>query len=442
MFNSLLPWIALALASVTAAAECGPWSVGPVLTLPVAAQRLAECNAEIAVARRAVDASLGDQRSVSHVPNPLLSVSVSNINPAVGTGEGLPWHRTVDSAVRLDQLFERGGKRAAREQVALANTRASRAAQADTELRTEQALLESYVAVSVQHRAVAVLDQAVASYREALTAMEKRQAAGDIARVEVSRAALDLGRAEADEETAQQELTVARTALALLLGVGVLDTTSSVGDLEELSASALTNPPAPAEGVIEQRADVRAAQAALESTMAGVRVARAARVRDVDLTVGFDHWPTSTTNLQGTGDSYSLGVSVPLFLYDSGRGQLAHALADRSSATARRQQALERAEGEVRGAREAYAHATDLEKRYRDQLLPASQSIATALEAAYRRGGVSLLDLLDARRNARQVEQSALSSVRDRLVALGRLNLSEGLSPLAAFGIASVSNGP
>lgn len=436
----LIPWCALALAPLASAAECDNWSPGGVVTLAAGAQRLAHCNADIAIARRAVDAASGDLKSASHAPNPTLGLAVSNINPAAGTGNGALWHRTVDSGIRFDQSIERGGKRAARSEVAENNVLVARAMLTDTVMRQEQAYLEAYVTVVAQQRSVTLLEQAATAYRDGMEAMQRRLKAGDIPVIEVSRAALDAGRAEAEVQGARQALTEARAALALLLGTSALPPDTALASIEALSAAVPASAAPLTAGGVDARADVRAAGAAFDAAEAGVRLARSGRVRDLDFSVGFDHWPTSAANLQGTGDSYTIGVTVPLFLYDSGRGPLQHALADRDSARLHLMQVLDRAHGEAQAATEALERARDLERRYNEALLPAAQSILTALELAYRRGGVSLLDLLDARRNARQVEQEALSSQRELLVALGRQRLAQGLSPFAPFGLPDIES--
>ncbi len=53
--------------------------------------------------------------------------------------------RTVDSAIRVDQLIERGGKRAARRNAAYATASSGEQALRDAELRSQQDLLEAYV---------------------------------------------------------------------------------------------------------------------------------------------------------------------------------------------------------------------------------------------------------------------------------------------------------
>jgi cobalt-zinc-cadmium efflux system outer membrane protein len=184
---------------------------------------------------------------------------------------------------------------------------------------------------------------------------------------------------------------------------------------------------------VSDRPDVKAAVARVDAARASLEAARAARKSDVDITLGFDHWPVSATNTQGTGNSFTIGASMPIHVFDSGRGPVGHAVADVFAAESDLQHSRAAAEIEIRTAQEELANAQALTERYRTTLLPESTRILDAEEIAFRRGGASLLDLLDARRNARQVALAAVAARRDREIAAARLELASGHAPLAAF---------
>jgi cobalt-zinc-cadmium efflux system outer membrane protein len=421
----------LRVAPARAAGDCPTLPQSGVLTLAAAAERLRACNADILTARAAVEAARGDRVTADHWPNPTLGLSVSNINPRAGIGNGSLADRTVDQAIRLDQVFERGGKRTARRTQAAATLDAAQAALADAGLRSEQDLVEAWMDVLEKTRDVELLQQAAQSYEQSSAAMERRLAAGDVARIEVNRTALDAARAAADAEAARRDLAAARSALALLLAADALP-----ADLQlvPIGVSGSTPPAPPAdEPEIDARPDVRAARANLAAAEAQVALARAARVRDVDVNAGFDHWPISATNPLGTGNSYTIGISVPLFVFEDGSGALQHALAERARAAVDATRVVNEARAQRALAHDGFLRAAALAERYRSYLLPASDSILQAEEVAYRRGGASLLDLLDARRNARQVALAANAAQHDRDVAAARELTALGRSPLEAF---------
>ena len=438
----ILPVLAFTLLTATnayssdvASGDCAQLPAGPVLTLEAAADRLDRCNPSLLTARAAVAAADADITTADHAPNPTLGLSTSNINPKVGVGNGSLKDRTVDSAIRLDQLIERGGKRAARRDTARASASASRFALRDMELQAQQALLESYTGAAAAAESMELLQQAAASYRQSADAMSRRLRAGDVARIEVNRTTLDAGRAEADAQAAAVALTQARAALAALLGAAQLPDETHLLTLEQLAArrTSSIDVPAVSAQLVSERPDVRAASGRLDAARGALAVARAARIRDVDVTVGFDHWPASLTNTQGTGDSFTFGASVPLQIFDSGRGPVGHAVADVDVAQTELRRSETAAEIEIRTATEELARADALAQRYRTDLVPSATQILDAEELAYRRGGASLLDLLDARRNARQVSLAAVAARRDAEVAAARLQLALGREPLSLF---------
>jgi outer membrane protein, heavy metal efflux system len=429
-------WVAAgATARVSAAAtdRCGGPFAGGVLTVSQAAARFLQCNTALEQVRASTEAAQGDLQSASHPPNPTLGLSVSNINPQVGTGNGALWHRTVDSAVRMDQLIERGGKLAARRDTAQGALRAADAQLEDATQRGLQGLIETYATASAADAAVKLLQEAASSYRESLRAMYQRLAVGDVAEVEVQRTALDAARADADAEAARIDQLRARSDLALALGTDQLPDSVELMSLDALavavSGGAVGHEVTSGTGLAE-RPDLRAAAARVESSAGALRLARAARTRDVDVTLGLDHWPASAQNLQGTGNSYTIGVSVPLFLYDSGRGGVRRAAADLRTAQSDLNARTEAAGLELQRLVTQQQQAEELSARYTRQLLPAAESILAAEETAYRRGGVSVLDLLDARRSERQVAVAAITTRRDAILYRARLAVALGRMPL------------
>ncbi len=418
-------------ASPALADDCAAPLAGGTLTLRVAVERFEQCNPQRREARDAVTAAEADRISASHVPNPILGLSVSNINPAFGVGNGSLTNRTVDSAVRLDQLIERGGKRSARTAAASATLEVAEAGEQDTRLRGLQALLEAYLNLSAAAATAEQLRASATSYGQSLQLMQRRLQSGDVAAIEVQRTELDVARAEADADAADLAVGSSRGTLAMALGIPQVSESVRTIDVDTLSNQwQMQGRNSEANTDRFRRPDVRAAAARVDSTRSLVSLAEASRKRDVDLTLGFDHWPASFANPQGTGNSFIIGASIPLFLYDSGRGGLMHARADLDSAASELRGRESAAEVEVDSLQQALRQVRSLATRYREQLVPAALQVLRAQEAAYTRGGSNLLDLLDARRNARQVTVNSIATQRDALITAGRLEVALGRDPM------------
>jgi cobalt-zinc-cadmium efflux system outer membrane protein len=430
-FALLMAQIASAGGLAIEAPEC---RVGPTqgeLLLWQAAERYLRCNPQLEQARAGVEAARGDLRSVGHAPNPLLGMTISNINPQVGTGAGALWHRTMDSALRVDQLIERGGKLAARRDAAGGLVRAAEAQLEDSTHRGVESLVEAYVGAAAADARAVLLADAATSYRESLAAMNQRLAAGDVSEVEVRRTSLDAAQADAEAESARIEKLRARSDVAVALGIDSLPGSVTFMPLDVLMSELRGEDAAEtAARVAGDRPDLLAARARVDASEGSLRAAQAARKRDIDLTLGFDHWPTSPVNTQGTGDSYTVGISVPLFMYDSGRGGVQRAIAELRGAQSdlgARQQLAEVERQQLTGETQ---QAEALALRYTRELMPAANAILSAEETAYRRGGIGVLDLLDARRNTRQVAVATINARREAIFYRLRLQLALGRSPL------------
>src|SRR4051812_31015572 len=81
------------------------------LSLADAEAQLESGNREIIAARRALDIAGSGVLIAGAAPNPTLSASVASLNPNRGLGAGGLRDKQLDSILRVDQLFERGGKR-------------------------------------------------------------------------------------------------------------------------------------------------------------------------------------------------------------------------------------------------------------------------------------------------------------------------------------------
>ncbi len=344
-------------------------------------------NRALKVAQRAIDVAASEIRRADVAPNPVLSASIANSD----AGRYRP--RDSDRIVRIEQMFERGGKRDLRIAVARAGERVARLDYA--ELRRSQAILmyQAYYDLLGQQGSVEIALENAAGYTRLVDAAERRLRAGDIAAVDVARLRVEASRANADVGAAQAARARAQIALAALLGVESAASRLRIADgFPDVPEAELSSLPQRMAAALDARADAAASRARVEQFEQAQRLAASQRTRDV--TVGLQ---TERSPALG-GSVFGVSAAIPLFVFNDYSGDRARALAERDQAAedlTRVQAAIrsdvDQATAALRAARARLALLTGT-------ALPQAQRAAQAIEFAFERGAATLTDLFDARR--------------------------------------------
>jgi cobalt-zinc-cadmium efflux system outer membrane protein len=382
------------------------------LTLRALESRVAECSRDVRATLLAVDAARADAAVASQGLNPTLALGASNVNPSVGVGAGSLREKTFDSSLRLEQVFERGGKPTLRQAQANALLRASLADHAEQLRQQRLTARTAFFDLAASQERLRLQREFSAIAADSAQATQRRFEAGEVSRSELDRFRLDGARALNDLRQAQMDLQRARVDLGRAIGAETSTATLAVEGDGVLADSR--------GGDWKFRADVVAARDRVEAAEAARDLGRSISTRDVTVGVQADHWPTSPTNMQGTGISYSVGISIPLHARHSNQGEAARALADLESARASLQRANVRAAADVLAAEDELASARERLARVDNEVLPAARRVAESAEFAYARGATGILDLLDARRSLRAVELDAVGARADMAKAWAR----------------------
>lgn len=394
-------------------------------------------------------------------PNPTLTLQSFNINPNAGVGAGSLRNKTVDSAIRVDQLIERGGKRQLR--VANAGSLATASAH-DAQDARRQVLLQvsqAYYDLLAAEGRLAIMDDSARLYDLTVEAARKRLKAGDLAPADVARAQVDALRAHNDAAQAEADRYAARQALAMLIGqpeqadrLQVADAWPAVRPESQWLADALApaaqapawpaardgaaavaanpNPAANTtdalQAALARRPDVAAAQARVAAAEAGRKLALAARSTDVTVGVQAEHYPASAANPQGSGNSFGIALQIPLQVRYAYQGELRAADIALDSAQQRLQQVRRRARAELELSLAQVRTAGQKLRRDDEELLRAAGKSADAAEFAFQRGALGIMDLLDVRRTYRSAQLDALAARADyaKSVAALQAAVSEG----------------
>jgi cobalt-zinc-cadmium efflux system outer membrane protein len=367
-------------------------------------------NLELQSFAREVRAREAEMLQARVVPNPTLAAEVEDLagsGPLRGVGE-------LQLTVRLGQVIELGGKRAARREAA---RRSRLLAGWDYELKRLDVLSRVGLAFYDVLCAQSCVDQAremTRLTRRALEATKQQQAAGRVSPMVVSRARLALEVARLAQRDEDRRLAASRTVLAALWN-GEPKFTAAVGRLappERLpSLAAIARAP----GESPELGRWRALVALRRAEVAGQR-SRAHP--DLELQAGYRYL---------NGDEASamvVGLSMPLPLLDRNQGAVraARHRVERSIAdlgAARTRLAVELAQGH-----RELAAAHDQLMTLGRTVVPSAAATYSTVEEGYRIGRFGYLDLLDTQRTLFEVRRrytEALARFHKQVVKLERL---------------------
>ncbi len=388
-----------------AATPCDSDTPPPLLTKEIALNRLLQCNLDIVDSKRNIIANEANLTIAGQMQNPNLTIGIGSISPKLGVGSGSYFDKTIDNSIRYEQLIERGNKRELRKKSAESQLTASGEDVHDVERQQSISLLRAMVDLAAVDERINLLSQVVAIYEEALKSSSIRTEKGDLPAIDVQRQRIDANRAQIELRQAQTEAKSAQITLAKLLAwesrASLLRADPSILDIAPVNSSNFD---------LSSRADIKAAKMRVESAASQLDLAHALRKSDITAGVQYDHWPTSNANTNGTGDTISFTVGIPLTVNHSYEGEIARANSDYEAAkeSLLHIEANAKIEWERMNADVASAE-TNLEILQKEQL-PRAEGVASTIELGYKKGALSLLELLDARRMLRQTRLDTLTA--------------------------------
>jgi cobalt-zinc-cadmium efflux system outer membrane protein len=402
----------LAAASCASAAQAQQERISvdtsaPILTLEQAVAVVVGAAPLADAANAGIEAAQANRTVAGLRPNPLAQAQVENV---AGTGpySGL---KSAETTMGVALPIELGGKRSAR--VAVADAQLSRAeleaavVAADVRLQVSALYVE---AIAAERRLATARDQ-LRIAEDALRAARVRVQAGRASPLEEQRADVAKINAGASLERATRLADVARLNLARRLGRPI-DGALDVALLDRL-------PTAPYGPTIMPSASgtltLAAAEADLAVADAGIRLARANRVPDLNI-------GPAVRRLEATHDTAAVfSVSIPIPLFNNGKAAVAQASAERTRVEARRRMTALDVEQAIAEAQAEAANAETTARAAVGPALAAAQEAARIVRIGYREGKFGQLDLLDAERTLADTRIAAIDALANFQNARARL---------------------
>nr|WP_141099334.1 TolC family protein [Pseudomonas nitroreducens] len=380
------------------------WAAAREIGIGDALQAAASSNPELAASGREIGIAQGLREQAGLLRNPTLSWEQE------GTDS-----RNRTTTLGISQPLELGGKRGARVELA---ERGQDVAALSLEARRNQlrgeVIAVFYTALRAQERE-RLAQQSVELAQRGLVAAEGRVRAGKAPPLEANRAQVQLAEVRLEQNRARRERADANQALAALMGLALPDFTGVRND----SARPLPALPSPDELLrrLGDSAEMRLAQVRIDEGEAAVRLAKAQRIPDLDVSLG-----SQEAVEQGNRDRIAvIGFSLPLPLFDRNQGNILAQSRRADQARDLRNAAELRLRQETQQALQQWSTAQGEVNAFRQTILPSAQTAVESATRGFEMGKFGFLEVLDAQRTlitARDQYLRALAQVSD---AWGRI---------------------
>jgi outer membrane protein, heavy metal efflux system len=371
------------------------------ITLDEAVREAIAGNRDLAAAR--LDISVAEAREITARlrPNPVVTFSGDHLD-LLGTG-----YNSVNNggpnefSNRIDFILERGGKRAARMDVAALGKSVAELGVEEAIRRLMFEVESAFVDVQLAKENLGLSQDNLRSLNGIVAVNTERVRTGDLAAVELGRSQVAAMQSQTAVRQAELQLRQARNRLRLLLGrpelLNDFDVAGAIRrdvrriELEDIRARAFARRP----DLLEARRVLARNQADMKLQLAQGKI---------DYTTGLEYRRQQAAS--GTGNSLGFFFSMPLPVFNRNQGEIARA--DREIAQAAAQiRALEaRLNGEITSAWQQYSTSRGLLEDIEQRMLTKARDVRQATEYSYRRGEASLVEFLDAQRAFNDVMQN------------------------------------
>jgi cobalt-zinc-cadmium efflux system outer membrane protein len=407
-------------------------SNGPTsITLDNAIQMALQHNHNMLAIITTIQQSQAEEITQNLRPNPTLFAdweylplgSPAKQNPGIYAGQSTNdyLNNNTEGDIGLSYLIERGGKRHDRLQAQKDITAQTRSLVADNGRGLTFQVATLFYSVQLAESTLELAQKDLKSFQDTVDISEHQYKAGGISENDYLMIKLQLLQFESDLEQAQLARVQSLSDLRQLLGyesvsqdydvAGPFEYQPVKGNLEDLQLKALQNRP-----------DLRAAQQGVTAANSQLTLQKAIAQQDVTVQANYSH-----VNGLNTATIYG---SIPLPIFNRNQGEIAKA-----RFTITQAQELEKATNgqaltDVYDAYQGLRTNDKLVLLYISKYLDAATRSRDISEYAYRHGGISLLNFLDAERSYRATQLAYRQALASYLLALEQLRQAVGTRAL------------
>jgi len=396
-----------------------------ILTYEEYMKNVREKNIEYIVEKYNVSIAEANAQAAKVMPDPELSFAYeNNQDKTVQMGQVY--------AAELGYILELGGKRRSRMAVARSEQQMTEALVEDFFRNLRADATRCYLEALKQKQLVSLAWSSSQSMKELARADSLRFALGEIAEVNAMQSRLEATtlmteyfQTEADYKNMLSDLVVFEGGTAGIDSLsGTLPLIIRMYNLKELIDIAQDN-----------RADLRAAIRGRELSAANLKLAKANRIIDLGLNIGFAH-NTVALNEEAPSPKHntiSAGITIPLKFSNANKGELRAAQYFERQAEAQYNAILLQIRKEVEQYYNSYISAYRQAELYKNNTLADAAQVLEKKKYSYSRGETSLLEVLDAQRTANEVYQNYYEALYNANASLVELYRAVGIWNIESF---------
>jgi outer membrane protein, heavy metal efflux system len=397
-------------------------AIPPKLDLQDAIRLVIARNPALAAARNEVQALEGDALAAGKRLNPAISLEMEDYPIRENPG---PFFSNQGITLRFDYEIERGGRRLLRTEAARQAIEAQNLAYKDRVRRIELEVKRTFSRIVLANSNLDVSRLILEQAERMIELNRVRLKQGDISALDLSRIEVERLRFQDDVFQADLMLRNAKSSLLALLNapdlsmdvdvVGTLPVDSHISEpglpprapLNELRRIAL-----------EKRPDLLSALREKNRADTETRLQRA--IRSSNITVGGGYKRNLNEN------SYVLGVTVPLKIFDRNEGGILRADAEQRRAANLESVIQKEIELEVQQAYNSMEINRQRVEYIRTQHLKKAEEAGSVTLASYNLGGATLIDYLDSQRAYRDALRIYNQALFDERISLYELASAMG----------------
>ncbi|MCW5968687.1 MAG: TolC family protein [Blastocatellales bacterium] len=389
-------------------------------------RRALSANAELAAVRLEVERARARLRQAGLRPNPIFDFELQR-GVLNSPGERV-------NSVGISAPLELGGKRRRRIDLAQVELELAHAEIAERERRLAAEVRAAYVEVLAAQRELDITEGLNRLDAQTVKVVEARVSEGDAALIEVNLLRVELERLRSRRALVEGRWQAASIRLKTLVGIPLIE---PLKIREELAQPILRNPPTAPEAAVEialrTRPDLQMARLMEEAAQAGFKLAQVQAVPDIIISARyganqstFDSTPIGL--LTDRDKIFSVGVSIPIPLFNRNQGAKAETAIQIAQAQRRREfiEAVVRAE--VAGALARYQSSQAALVVFEQGVIARSNDNIRAIRGAYAVGAFRVTELIAEQRRLLDAEREYTEALAERYRALADLQAAMGIS--------------